>query len=112
MNDNDCFVPKKWSLDIIRKRIENLKKKYNENYINGILRYFLAKTDNECDALYLTYYHIKRCNRRYDASTFGKIRQVEYSEKQYRIVAATGKNAFINKLLESNQNFYSVCRAY
>ena len=75
------YIPKRWDLEQMRKRVENLKKIINPYRVETKLNFCKALTDNELDALYLTYYQLKEENLKYDRHIFGKVNFVEYKPK-------------------------------
>lgn len=65
----------------MKKRLENLKKVVDGNLISYHYFQALGKTDNELDALYLTYYDLKRDVLRYNRCVFGVVNEIDYAPK-------------------------------
>ena len=79
MNDN--FIKKRWPLENIRKRVENIKKIVGERSVDSTLEYYLKVAANEYDALYLTYYHFKMWHCKLIYSTNWNLKPVGYNPR-------------------------------
>lgn len=65
----------------MRKRIENLKKVINSSLVDFYYFQALEKTDNELDALYITFYRLKNLSLKYKRELYGTVNEVEYEPK-------------------------------
>lgn len=65
----------------MRKRIENLKKMINSSLVDFSYLQALEKTDNELDALYITFYRLKSLSLKYKRELYGTVNEVEYEPK-------------------------------
>ena len=65
----------------MRKRIENLKKVINSSLVDVYYFQALEKTDNELDALYITFYRLKSLSLKYKRELYGTVNEVEYKPK-------------------------------
>lgn len=79
MDDN--FIKKRWPLENIRKRVENIKKIVGERSVDSTLEYYLKVAVNEYDALYLTYYHFKMWHCKLIYSTNWNLKPVGYNPR-------------------------------
>lgn len=75
------MIEKKWNLEQMEKRIENLKKVCGESMVLFLYRQALDKTDDKLDALYLTFYGIKSLRLRYKREVYGVVNNVDYKPK-------------------------------
>jgi hypothetical protein len=75
------MVNKRWNLDEMRKRIENLKKVINSSIVDFYYFQSLEKTDSELDALYITYYRLKSLALKYKREKYGIVNDVDYKPK-------------------------------
>lgn len=75
------MIEKKWNLEQMRKRIENLKKMINSSLVDFSYLQALEKTDNELDALYITFYRLKSLSLKYKRELYGTVNEVEYEPK-------------------------------
>jgi hypothetical protein len=75
------MIEKKWNLEQMRKRIENLKKVINSSLVDFSYLQALEKTDNELDALYITFYRLKSLSLKYKRELYGTVNEVEYKPK-------------------------------
>ena len=53
------YIEKRWSKEVLEKRLENLKKVINPYFVDSELRIAKSLTENELDALYIAYYNLK-----------------------------------------------------
>ena len=65
----------------MRKRIENLKKVINSCIVDSYYFQALEKTDNELDALYITFYKLKSLSLKYKRELYGSVNEVQYEPK-------------------------------
>ena len=75
------MIEKKWNLEQMRKRIENLKKVINSSLVDFYFLQSLEKTDNELDALYITFYKLKSLTLKYKRELYGSVNEVQYEPK-------------------------------
>jgi len=75
------MIEKKWNLEQMEKRIENLKKVCGESMVLFLYRQALYKTDDKLDALYLTFYTLKSLRLRYKREVYGVVNNVDYKPK-------------------------------
>lgn len=75
------MIEKKWNLEQMEKRIENLKKVCGESMVLFLYRQALDKTDDKLDALYLTFYTLKSLRLRYKREVYGVVNNVDYKPK-------------------------------
>lgn len=82
IGENSLYmIEKKWNLEQMRKRIENLKKVINSSLVDFSYLQALEKTDNELDALYITFYRLKSLLLKYNRELYGTVNEVEYEPK-------------------------------
>lgn len=68
----------------MRVRVENLKKIISPSYVNLTLAYYDAVTKDELDALYLTYFKLRRERLRYVQTRYGVETDVTYGNRETR----------------------------
>ena len=82
IGENSLYmIEKKWNLEQMRKRIENLKKVINSSLVDFSYLQALEKTDNELDVLYITFYRLKSLSLKYNRELYGTVNEVEYEPK-------------------------------
>ena len=82
IGENSLYmIEKKWNLEQMRKRIENLKKVINSSLVDFSYLQALEKTDNELDVLYITFYRLKSLSLKYKRELYGTVNEVEYEPK-------------------------------
>lgn len=86
MSDNK-YIFKRWTIDEIRVRVNNLKKKFGEEYVNRIYKLYQSESDTEFDILYLTYYHIKRRKLKY-----------RINNQMFKLVHFTPKSRYMSEM--------------
>ena len=74
-------IEKRWNLEEMKIRIENLKKITSSALVSIYYANAKAKTDNELDALYITYYALKNRLLKYNRGSYGRIKTVNYARK-------------------------------
>ena len=74
-------IEKRWNLEEMKIRIENLKKITDSVLVSIYYVSAKAKTDNELDALYITYYTLKSRLLKYNRGSYGRIKTVNYVRK-------------------------------
>lgn len=67
---------KKWSIEEITKRLDNLKKIYNRFFVDQAICYGRFMTSNEVDALHYAFYWLKDRKLKYRRNTFGTPRDL------------------------------------
>lgn len=75
------MIKKKWNLEEMKIRVNNLKKVINETLINRYYYRALEETDNELDALYIAYYDLKALSLKYKREVYGTVNNVDYKPK-------------------------------
>ena len=75
------YINKKWDLETMKKRLENLKKIIPENSVELQISLAKLETDDELDALYIAYYRLKDVHSKIKRKTFGKPKDVKYEQK-------------------------------
>ena len=75
------FVKKPWDIEQMRKRVDNLKKRLGPTIVEIYLYQSFNKTNNELDALYLTYYGLKERCLKYRRCVFGRVKEVQFKRK-------------------------------
>lgn len=74
------FLEKKWTLEEIRKRVENLNKIISPSIIlNEYIANYVSVND-ELDALYMTYYNLKDKYMKYKRCSLGDIKLVSLNK--------------------------------
>ena len=76
---------KKWKLEEIKIRIENLKKVIPEYIINTYVSFNISLCEDECDAYNKTYYDLKEKYLRYNRRVFGIVQNMPYKLKKNNI---------------------------
>jgi hypothetical protein len=94
------MIEKKWNLEQMRKRIENLKKVINSCIVDSYYFQSLEKTDNELDALYITFYRLKSLSLKYKRELYGTVNEVEYKPK-------FDWNKYLDEYLKGYHNYTS-----
>ena len=84
----------------MRKRIENLKKVINSCIVDSYYFQSLEKTDNELDALYITFYRLKSLSLKYKRELYGTVNEVEYKPK-------FDWNKYLDEYLKGYHNYTS-----
>lgn len=84
----------------MRKRIENLKKVINSCIVDSYYFQALEKTDNELDALYITFYRLKSLSLKYKRELYGTVNEVEYKPK-------FDWNKYLDEYLKGYHNYTS-----
>ena len=79
------YIEKRWSKEVMEKRLENLKKVISPGLVGLAIDDANTKTDNELDALYIAYYELKDKYCKIKRSSFGKPKQVGYVPKKKKI---------------------------
>ena len=79
------YIEKRWSKEVLEKRLENLKKVIKPGYIEMAIRDAKQKTDNELDALYIAYYELKDKHCKLRRCSFGVPKQVGYVPKKKKL---------------------------
>lgn len=74
-------IEKRWNLEEMKIRVENLKKITYPAFVSFYYANAKVKTDNELDALYLTYYGLKNTLLKYNRGSYGRIKTVNYERK-------------------------------
>lgn len=75
------MIKKRWNLEEMKIRVNNLKKVIDETLINIYYYRALEETDNELDALYMAYYDLKALLLKYKREVYGTVNEVEYEPK-------------------------------
>lgn len=75
------MIKKRWNLEEMKIRVNNLKKVINETLINIYYYRALEETDNELDALYIAYYDLKALSLKYKREVYGTVNNVDYKPK-------------------------------
>lgn len=70
------------SVEEMRVRVENLKKKFGRLYISTLESHYSLLTTNELDKLYLVYYDVRRNSIRYIQSRYGLETEVTYESRK------------------------------
>jgi len=76
------YIEKRWSKEVMEKRLENLKKIINHYFVDSEIRMAKNLTENELDALYIAYYSLKDRYCKIKRSSFGKPKKVGYAPKK------------------------------
>lgn len=76
---------KKWKLEEIKIRIENLKKVIPECIVNTYVSFNISLCEDECDAYNKTYYDLKEKYLRYNRRVFGIVQNMPYKLKKNNI---------------------------
>ena len=76
------YIDKRWSKEVMEKRLENLKKIINHYFVDNEIRMAKGQTENELDALYIAYYNLKDRYCKIKRSSFGKPKKVGYVPKK------------------------------
>lgn len=97
--EENKFVEKKWSMEQIVIRLENLKKIIDPFIINMKIHECKALCDSEYDALYMAFYKLKDQYSRLPRIKFGAPKPIAYTPKGWYI---TSNNDFINVLTGVN----------
>ena len=97
---NLYMIEKKWNLEQMRKRIDNLKKVINSSIVDFYFFQSLEKTDNELDALYITFYKLKSLALKYKRELYGFVNEVQYEPK-------FDCNRYLNEYLYAHSNDWS-----
>lgn len=79
------YIEKRWSKEVLEKRLENLKKVISPGLVDLAIDDANTKTDNELDALYIAYYELKDKYCKIKRSSFGKPKQVGYIPKKKKL---------------------------
>ena len=98
------MIEKKWNLEQMEKRIENLKKVCGESMVLFLYRQALDKTDDKLDALYLTFYGLKSLRLSYKREVYGVVNNVGYKPK-------FDWDRYFNEYLSSHSNDWSYTTA-
>lgn len=96
--EENKFVEKKWSMEQIVIRLENLKKIIDPFIINMKIHKCKALCDSEYDALYMAFYELKDQYSRLPRIKFGEPKLIGYVPKGWYI---TSDNDFLNVLTTS-----------
>lgn len=99
------MIKKRWNLEEMKIRVNNLKKVINETLINIYYYRALKKTDNELDALYIAYYDLKALSLKYKREVYGTVNNVEYKPK-------FDWNIYLDEYLKNNINYYTSTESY
>jgi hypothetical protein len=91
---------KRWILEEMKIRVNNLKKVINETLINIYYYRALEETDNELDALYIAYYDLKALSLKYKREVYGTVNNVDYKPK-------FDWNSYLDEYLKNNINYYT-----
>ena len=76
------YIEKRWSKEVMEKRLENLKKVLPACWVNSAILEAKDKTESELDALYIAYYDLKDTFCKIKRGSFGKPKQVGYIPKK------------------------------
>ena len=79
------YIEKRWSKEVMEKRLKNLKKIIYPYYVDNEIRMAKNQTENELDALYIAYYNLKDRYCKIKRSSFGKPKKVGYVPKKKKI---------------------------
>ena len=79
------YIEKRWSKEVMEKRLKNLKKIIYPYYVDSEIRMAKNQTENELDALYIAYYNLKDRYCKIKRSSFGKPKKVGYVPKKKKI---------------------------
>lgn len=82
MEFENIYIEKRWSKEVIEKRLENLKKIIPPSIVDAEIRVAKVKADDELDALYLAYYSLKDSYCKIKRKTFGIPKNVKYTPKR------------------------------
>ena len=77
-----CYIEKRWSKEVLEKRLENLKKVISPGLVDLAIDDANTKTDNELDALYIAYYELKDKHCKLRRRAFGVPKIVGYVPKK------------------------------
>ena len=78
------YINKHWTEEVIKKRLDNLKKVIVPFIVDMEIHRAEAIADNRLDALYIAYYKLKDDFCKLKRSSFGKPKVVEYRQKALR----------------------------
>ena len=73
---------KKYDLNEITIRLENLKNKFGSFVVENEIKYYRKYTDNECDMLNLSYRALKNKFTKIQRFRFGIVRVIDYEIRQ------------------------------
>ena len=82
MEFENIYIEKRWSKEVIEKRLENLKKIIPPSIVDAEITVAKIKADDELDALYLAYYSLKDSYCKIKRKTFGIPKNVKYTPKR------------------------------
>ena len=115
-------IEKRWNLEEMKIRIENLKKITKPALVSIYYASAKVKTDNELDALYITYYTLKSTLLKYNRGLYGRIKTVNYERKfdwnQYIDFHILGNTecrtppSFSYSTISTYSNYYSPYKRY
>jgi hypothetical protein len=94
------MIKKRWNLEEMKIRVNNLKKVINETLVNRYCYRALEETDNELDALYIAYYDLKALSLKYKREVYGTVNNVDYKPK-------FDWNSYLDEYLKNNINYYT-----
>jgi hypothetical protein len=94
------MIKKRWNLEEMKIRVNNLKKVINETLVNRYCYRALEETDNELDALYIAYYDLKALSLKYKREVYGTVNNVDYKPK-------FDWNSYLYEYLKNNINYYT-----
>jgi len=94
------YINKKWSVEELRKRLENLKKITPSLVVDFQIAMAKTLTLDERDALYIAYYALKKKYSKINYSKFGGLKRVGYEPIAYEPIVSE-----IDRLMKSIEYF-------
>lgn len=99
------MIKKRWNLEEMKIRVNNLKKVINETLVNRYCYRALEETDNELDALYIAYYDLKALSLKYKREVYGTVNNVDYKSK-------FDWDSYLDEYLKNNTHYTSTPSYY
>ena len=81
MDEKKNYINKRWSKEVMQKRLENLKKILPLGVVELQIELGKQKAEDELDALYIAYYALKDIYCKVKRNSFGTPNEVEYKPK-------------------------------
>lgn len=103
---------KRMPLEEMRVRVENLKKLFGADYVDTVVSYFKSQAEHEIDVLYLTFFHIRRCQLRYCPNAYGQFTEVPYQRKRIEWVYSKPSYYTVNSFYGSYNPDYGMVYTY
>ena len=81
MEDSEKYIKKRWNLEQMKIRVENLKKVISAQVVDDAIRIAKYTTDDELDGLYIAYYRLKDEYSKIKRRWFGFPKLVDYKSR-------------------------------